>query len=105
MQEWKGTGRPFPLKAAYSCFALDVVTSYFMPVSESFLDKPDFSPETFQMTVAANEFANLARHFTWAFSMLEVLPRRLCELISPAIAYQFQDFQVRALDHKNARDI
>ena len=94
MNEFKGSSRPFPLKLAYSCFAADVVTSHFMPVSVGLLEDPDFAPRLFQMTVAANEFANMARHFPWIYPVLERLPARVCRWISPTIAYQFEDFQV-----------
>ena len=94
IREFAVEGTPVPLNVAFAALGADIVTNYLMPQPYYLLDVPGFSPSYYWMMRAGSEYSQMAKNFTWAYPILERMPRWLGRRISPVGIQTLEDQDV-----------
>ncbi|KUJ13489.1 cytochrome P450 [Mollisia scopiformis] len=82
LEEFRGTGTPVEMRAAYSALTIDVITYYCFNESWAHLDAPDFRKDWFDGVHTMLLAGNFMKHYPWLYDVIKALPQRLvCWLI------------------------
>ncbi|PQE04573.1 cytochrome p450 protein [Rutstroemia sp. NJR-2017a BVV2] len=91
--EYRGSGTPVDIMAAYTCFTNDVVAEYAFGRPYRFLeDSKDFHNEFHQALYDISKMAHVLKVFPWLLPIMQSLPTAVVKVLEPKLSgvVQFQ---------------
>jgi cytochrome P450 len=85
--EYRGSGTPVNLMAAYTCFTNDVVAEYAFGRPYHFLeDSKDFHNDFHQALYDISKMAHVLKVFPWLLPMMQSLPTAVVQVLEPKLS-------------------
>ncbi|KAH7115315.1 cytochrome P450 [Dendryphion nanum] len=93
LKSLKGTGKPVNLIDSFVAFTTDVISDLTLGQPYGFLDQPNFNAGWHPFLMELSRNTHLMKQFSWAYSILEFLPRQVISLLDPFLIHQLHSLQ------------
>jgi len=83
IDEFKKSGQPMPMRLAYSCLAVDIITLYAFNTHAKHLEDRDLSAKWTDTINAVTLMGTVMKQLPWLYKVLDMLPDSFIGALSP----------------------